>query len=137
MLRNNRPSDPETKDAIMQRLTISAALLAGLLTATGCNKPNHQAEVAQRQENLRAMAGTLQSIERERPENMRRNLAMIKTQNQRDQEMFHEDLSTLDRAIRQEARYWQDSQPVYRKRIEELLQGDPGAIDRTLPWVLY
>jgi hypothetical protein len=111
--------------------------MGGLVAGVGCNKPNHQAAVAQREENLRAMTGTLQSIERDRPENMRRNLAMIKAQDRRDQEMFHEDLSTLDRAARQEIRYWQDSQPVYRKRIEELMQGDPGAIDRTLPIILY
>jgi hypothetical protein len=121
----------------MRSIVISAALVAGWVTIAGCNKPNHQAAVAQREDNLRGMVGTLQSIEGDRPENMRRNVGMIKSIDKRDQEMFHEDQLSLDRAIKQEARFWQDSQPVYRKRIEELMQGDPGSIDRTLPLILY
>ena len=121
----------------MRHVVASVTLLVCLGAGAGCDQPNHRAAVAQRQENLRAMTATLQSIERERPENMRGTVAMLKDQNKHDQEQTRANARGVDRAIKDEFRNWRELQPAYRHSIEGLMQGDPGSIDRTIPLILY
>jgi hypothetical protein len=113
------------------------ALLLGLVVAAGCEQPNHRAAVARRQENLNRTVALLQDIENERPAKMQRMANTLARQHAHDVDRCQANGEALDRAIRAEFDRWEQRQGVYRQRLNELMQGDPANIDRTLPWVLY
>jgi hypothetical protein len=132
--RGIRPGD---KVSVMRGVLSSVAVLIGLLAIAGCEQPNHQARIAYRENNLRATVAMLQDVENHHPETLRGTVAMLQDINRYDQQATQRNAGELDRAVKGEFDLWREREPVYRERIRELMQGDPGAIDRTIPWMLY
>jgi hypothetical protein len=111
--------------------------MASLAAWTGCEQPSHRAAVENRERNLQRTVATLANMENERPANMQRMLATIQQQHAYDIERSNQNAVGLDQAIRAEFDRWAQQQPVYRKRFEELMQGNPANLERTLPYIIY
>ena len=121
----------------MKKALFSAALLLILAVGVGCDQPNHRWEISQREKNLRRTTHMFQDIEADRPDNLRRSVTMFQDQYEYDQRRTRENARRVDQAVQSEVDFWNEREPIYRQRIQELMQGDPGAIDRTLPLVIY
>lgn len=115
----------------------SVALLAGLAAWPGCQQPGHRAAVERREQNLHRTVAMLAAVEDERPEKMQRMLATLQQQQAHDVEESRQNAVELDRAIRAQFDRWAQRQPTYRKRFQELIQGNPANIERTLPYMIY
>jgi len=119
------------------RSVLHVAFLAGLAAWIGCEQPNHRAAIERREQYLQRTATMLAAMENERPANMRGTLAMLQQQHANDIERSSRSPEELDRAIRAEFDRWTQRLPDYRKRFEELMQGNPANIDYTLPYMIY
>ena len=121
----------------MRFMLPSLALLASLTAWTGCQQPGHRAAVERREQNLHRTAAMLADMENERPAKMQRMLATLQHQQAHDVEGSSRRAVELDRAIRAQFDRWAQRQPTYRKRFEELIQGNPANIEHTLPYMIY
>ena len=115
----------------------SVALLASLIAWTGCEPPGHRAVVERREQNLHRTVAMLADMENERPARMQRMLATLQQQQAHDVEESRQNAVELDRAVRAQFDRWAQRQPTYRKRFQELIQGNPANIERTLPNMIY
>jgi len=113
------------------------ALLASLTVWIGCEQPGHQARIERREQNLHRTVAMLADMENERPARMQRMLATLQQQQAHDVEESRQNAVELDRAVRAQFDRWAQRQPTCRKRFEELIQGNPANIERTLPNMIY
>jgi hypothetical protein len=120
----------------MRRMSVCLATL--VLSCAGCDSSNSQIqrEWVRRDGNLRRTFGFLAESEQRRPGNLEKVTRVINQQNRRDVENT---LETNPRAVREwthfEFQRWEDSQPTYKKQIDEQLRGSPEKIERTIPYI--
>ncbi len=112
-------------------------VLPATIALVGCNDPEARNRIRHREQHIQQTVRMLERDENERPEKLAGTLALLKSQNEHDIEMTHENSSTLRRWVDEDIKRWNERQPAYRAEIKKQLDGNPANIKRTLPDMVY
>ena len=115
--------------ALCARLVLFAALLALL---HGCQNPRAESRLAQRRESLQWTLDRLSGREQEAPQRLQRDLAWIRDDIARHNQMFERDLRQLQADFEFDVRRWNQQQEAYRQKIWDILRGKPQQIPDAL-----
>jgi len=119
---------------------VAFRLLAAMATAIvifpiGCDTTYHE-YFTERLDNLQRTATVIETLESEQPK-LDRLLTIIENQHKRDVAQMEKLPAELERLLEQDVSWWERNLPIHERRLHEMMRGDVGNIERTLPKMLY
>jgi len=123
---------------IRKRVQVLIAMVAvPVAWSAGCGTTSDQKRITRRQENLRHTVTIFEERESACAERLDHLSATLARRHARDVAQADKVPVELDRALQQEWRRWEQSQPTHERRIREKLLGNVGNIEQTLPKMLF
>ena len=114
-----------------------AMVVVPAIGLAGCQAINDSKRITQRLDNLRRTVTMTEKLESEHPEKLDRLWGLLARRHEHDGTQAAKIPAELERALRQEASRWEKNLPIRERRIREMLQGNVGNIERTLPVMIF
>lgn len=127
-----------SRRAAADPVRLAMGLIMGFSLVSGCQHAEYaQRRLDQRAANLSWTVGQLEKSEASRPGNLNRTVTLLGDIAEEDAQQLDRNLRWMGRMIQSDARRFEERQPVYRRTILDILDGQPEAIEKTAIDLFY
>jgi len=112
-------------------IRVALTALAGLAALAGCRNPQAERRLAEREASLRWTAHAWADREQPAPQRLRADAEFMRNNIDRDARLLDRDVRAFRAYLEYDLRRFQERQPEYRRKIDEILRGQPEHIERT------